>query len=111
MLVLTRKVGEKILVGDNIVITVVRVMPNAVRIGIQAPHGVNIVREELIEQTDQYIEVDIPLDDVTVPGGSGHAIQASEPDVADLGRRRSEFLESDEVAEAYVEATMIDHGC
>ncbi len=47
MLVLSRKAGERILVGDDVVITVVRVGPNSVRVGIEAPRDMNIVREEL----------------------------------------------------------------
>lgn len=47
MLVLSRKVGERILVGDEITVTVVQISPNTVRIGIDAPREVNIVREEL----------------------------------------------------------------
>lgn len=47
MLVLSRKPGERILIGDNIAITVVRVGPHSVRIGIEAPRDVNIVREEI----------------------------------------------------------------
>jgi carbon storage regulator len=49
MLVLSRKVGEKILIGDHIEITVVRVMPNTVRLGVTAPHHCPIVREEIQE--------------------------------------------------------------
>lgn len=47
MLVLSRKAGERILVGDDVVVTVVRVGPNSVRIGIEAPREMNIVRQEL----------------------------------------------------------------
>lgn len=47
MLVLSRKPGEKILIGDQIVVTIVRVGPNTVRLGIEAPRDMNIVREEL----------------------------------------------------------------
>lgn len=47
MLVLSRTVGQRIRVGENIVIAVVRIGPNTVRIGIEAPENVNIVREEL----------------------------------------------------------------
>lgn len=50
MLVLSRKPGERLLVGDDIVITIVRIGPNTVRIGIDAPGHLNIVREELLEQ-------------------------------------------------------------
>ena len=47
MLVLSRKVGERILIGDEVAITVTRIGPNSVRIGIDAPPHLNIVREEL----------------------------------------------------------------
>ncbi|MCP4782161.1 MAG: carbon storage regulator [Fuerstiella sp.] len=47
MLVLSRKSGERILIGDDVAITVVRIGPNSVRIGIEAPKSMNIVREEL----------------------------------------------------------------
>jgi carbon storage regulator len=50
MLVLARKVGEKILIGDDISVTVVRVAPGMVRIGIEAPNEMSIVREEIKEQ-------------------------------------------------------------
>ena len=49
MLVLSRKAGERILVGDDVAITVVRIGPNSVRIGIEAPRSMNIVREELCD--------------------------------------------------------------
>lgn len=48
MLVLSRKPGEKILIGEVIEITIVRIGPNTVRIGIKAPLDMNIVREELV---------------------------------------------------------------
>ena len=47
MLVLSRKPGEKILIGENITVTIVRIGPNNVRIGIDAPRDMNIVRDEL----------------------------------------------------------------
>ena len=48
MLVLSRKSNERILIGENIVITVVRIGPNNVRLGIDAPRELNIVRDELV---------------------------------------------------------------
>jgi carbon storage regulator len=48
MLVLTRKAGERIVIDDNILIEVLEVQGNRVRIGIQAPHGVTILRQELV---------------------------------------------------------------
>jgi carbon storage regulator len=47
MLVLSRKVGERVLIGENIVVTIVRVHGNGVRIGIEAPPEMAVVREEL----------------------------------------------------------------
>lgn len=47
MLVLSRKVGEKILIGGDISVTVVRVSGGGVRIGIEAPSELAVVREEL----------------------------------------------------------------
>ena len=47
MLVLSRKPGERILIGDKIAITVVRIAPGIVRIGVEAPEELPILREEL----------------------------------------------------------------
>ena len=47
MLVLSRKPGERILIGDKISITVVRIAPGIVRIGVEAPEDLPILREEL----------------------------------------------------------------
>jgi carbon storage regulator len=49
MLVLTRKPGEKIMIGDDIVITVMEGRGDGVRIGIEAPRGVTIQRSEVVE--------------------------------------------------------------
>ena len=48
MLVLTRKLMEKLVIGDNICITVVRIEGGQVRLGIEAPPDVRIVRSELV---------------------------------------------------------------
>ena len=47
MLVLSRKEGERILIGDDIRVTVVRVSGGGVRLGIEAPPESAIIREEL----------------------------------------------------------------
>ena len=49
MLVLTRRVGESICVGDDVVVTVVHVGPGKVRIGIKAPPQALVLREELVD--------------------------------------------------------------
>ena len=47
MLVLSRKEGEKLVIGDNIVLTVNRINGNRVSIGVEAPRDIRIVRGEL----------------------------------------------------------------
>ncbi|MDF7667079.1 carbon storage regulator CsrA [Orbaceae bacterium ESL0727] len=47
MLILTRRVGETLIIGDDVVITVLGVKGNQVRIGINAPKEVSIHREEI----------------------------------------------------------------
>jgi carbon storage regulator len=49
MLVLSRKVGERILIGDKIAVTIVRIGQGGVRVGIEAPNDMPVVREELAE--------------------------------------------------------------
>lgn len=50
MLVLSRKPGERINIGDDVSVTIVRIGPNTVRIGIDAPRDMNILREELQQE-------------------------------------------------------------
>ena len=52
MLVLTRKANEEILIGDDIKITLVRIRGNSVRIGIEAPREVRVVRGELAKREE-----------------------------------------------------------
>ena len=54
MLVLSRKVGEKLVIGDNITIVVNRVAGNRVTIGIDAPDDIRIVRGELKPVVEQF---------------------------------------------------------
>ena len=64
MLVLSRKTSERILIGDDIAITIVRIGPNSVRIGIEAPKSMNIVRAELVDFSDRkpmHEEVAVPV--------------------------------------------------
>ena len=48
MLVLTRKKGERVMIGDDIVVTVIDVRGDGVRIGFDAPRGVSIQRAEVV---------------------------------------------------------------
>ena len=56
MLVLTRRVGQSIVIGDNIVVTVLEVRGEQVRIGVEAPRAVEVMRSEIytaIEEANQ----------------------------------------------------------
>jgi carbon storage regulator len=61
MLVLSRKQNERIRVGDSVVVTVVRVSGDKVRIGIEAPPHVRVLRDELEQEL---------LGEVTLEGAS-----------------------------------------
>jgi carbon storage regulator len=47
MLIITRRPGEKIMLGDDIVVHVMEIVGNSVRVGIQAPRSIPVYREEI----------------------------------------------------------------
>ncbi len=58
MLVLSRKLGQRFHVGDDVRVTIVKIDRNSVRIGVEAPNSVNVYREEIIHlNKDQAVEV------------------------------------------------------
>ncbi|MDQ1242352.1 MAG: carbon storage regulator [Pseudomonadota bacterium] len=50
MLILTRRVGETVMIGDDVTVTVLGVKGNQVRIGVNAPRDVAVHREEIFER-------------------------------------------------------------
>ena len=64
MLVLTRKIGEKVIIGDDVSVTILGLFGNHVRLGINAPKSVDIHREEIyvkIQNENQILVVTISL--------------------------------------------------
>ena len=53
MLVLTRKAGESVMIGDDVVVTVLETRGDVVRIGIQAPRAVQVHREEVYRELQE----------------------------------------------------------
>ena len=67
MLVLSRRVGERLMIGDDIVITVIDVRSDGVRIGIDAPRDIRVNRAEVLEAVQRAnVEATAPADDAAV---------------------------------------------
>lgn len=66
MLVLTRKVGESIVIGDSITLTVTKIDGNQVRLGVSAPRNVAIDREEVRRRILEWAE---PTAVLSAPAG------------------------------------------
>ncbi len=66
MLVLSRKQNQRIRVGDSVVVTVVRVSGDKVRIGIEAPNSMRVLREELDEDTTGDVVLE-PMAELPIP--------------------------------------------
>ena len=90
MLILTRKESERIYLGDDIVLTVVRIGGDKVRIGVEAPSDVRVLRLELSEP-DSQVPVDGQIDRKRTSQGrtrdGRHSPRRQEPKRQDPGRQ------------------------
>lgn len=68
MLVLSRRVGESVMIGDEVVVTVLDVRGEVVRLGVAAPRSVGVHREELL--------ADVANADPTAAGSTGQSAAA-----------------------------------
>jgi carbon storage regulator len=72
MLVLSRNIGEEIIIGDNIVIKVISIRGNVARLGVDAPKSVPVHRKEIwktIQETGHSTHAGMPS--VPAPNGAG----------------------------------------
>ena len=67
MLILTRRVGETVMIGDEVAVTVLRVKGNQVRLGVNAPKSVSVQREEIFQRIKREAGQGAPIAD----GGEG----------------------------------------
>jgi len=77
MLLLTRKLGENIRIGDDVKITIVEVKGNHVKLGIDAPPSVKVHREEIYERIQQENRRAQALRDAGTPNGETGAARPS----------------------------------
>jgi carbon storage regulator len=62
MLILTRRVGETLMIGDEVTVTVLGVKGNQVRIGVNAPKDVSVHREEIYDRIKREHDADLAED-------------------------------------------------
>ena len=101
MLVLTRRPGEQIVIGEGIRVTVVSLGPGRVKIGIEAPPNVRIDRQEIHERIVQERE---RASDVLATVGTSEAVGATQPIIVGNETAKIHNRIADKVPDAEVPA-------
>ena len=89
MLVLTRKSNQSIMIGDEIEVSVLSVMGEKVRIGIQAPQKVPVFRKEIYLEIHRETGAVTPVRDGSGPDGAEAGAQTVSESLSELGGESS----------------------
>ena len=71
MLIITRRAGEKMMIGDDVVVEIMEIVGNQVRVGIQAPQSIRVYREEIwraVQEENRAAASDAPATLPSAPG-------------------------------------------
>ncbi len=85
MLILTRRPGERVVIGEDVLVTVMEVSGQTVRLGITAPQGLPIYREEIWLAVKEENRAAAEAAPDALPDGAGRAAEAAAPSGAPGG--------------------------
>ncbi len=85
MLILTRRPGERVVIGEDVLVTVMEVSGQTVRLGITAPQGLPIYREEIWLAVKEENRAAAEAAPDALPDGTGRAAEAAAPSGAPGG--------------------------
>lgn len=94
MLILTRRVGETLMIGDEVTVTVLGVKGNQVRIGVNAPKEVAVHREEIYERIKREQEASHVPAGGSKPDDEGQSNDTNDENLSDDSFNKSASLDS-----------------